>query len=418
MFLMRRLRRKPAQTLLVLLSVFFGASAITLSLSAFMGSPQFRARLSDRFELTAGWRSLEDVNLHPMFVENDLAPVKELAPDVEKLALFGRTVNFGPAYVQVGSDLYQFPDEATVSAEYFNIMGMTPARGSFFTEGDRGQNVVVISEGSARTLFGSGSPVGRELGVPSSYDTLGKALSPRIPFTVIGTFADTDIEPRKTPFGYWTYSKPPLLYPSWSQGVGPITDVQETLLAQAKPGQENAARTQLLAAVRQVFADDISPDDQALDRDFYLTEPGEGFSLPADFIDPSVVLFSIFGVVALLTSTLGVFSALLSDILERGRELGVRRALGASRRRVVLALAGEASAVALVAGLLGVFAAALLIPPINAAVGDTVFSQAELRWRPLAALIALTTAVGLSFVLSLFPAWQAVQAEPVEALRI
>lgn len=389
MFLLRRLRRKPAQTLLVLLSVVFGAAAITLSLSAYLGSPQFRAGLSDRFELTAGWRSREDVNLHPLFVENDLVPVKELAPDVEKLALFGRTVNFGPAYVQVDSDLYQFPDEATVSAEYFDIMGMTPARGSFFTEADRGQNVVVISEGSARTLFGSDDPVGKELGVPSSFDTLGKALSPRIPFTVIGTFADADIDTRRGPFGYTFYTKPPLLYPAWSQGVGPIYAVQETLLAQARAGQEDAARTQLLAAVRQVYAGEINPDDQALGRDFYLTEPGNGLSLPTDFIDPTVVLFGIFGVVALLTSMVGVFSATLTDILERNHELGLRRALGATRTRLTVSLAAEAAAVATVGGLSGVLLAALLIPLINAAVGDTVFSQAELRWRPLAALIAL-----------------------------
>lgn len=60
-------------------------------------------------------------------------------------------------------------------------------------------------------------------------------------------------------------------------------------------------------------------------RDFYITEPGEGFSLPADFIDPSVVLFGVFGIVALLTSTIGVFSAQLTDVLERTRELGAGR---------------------------------------------------------------------------------------------
>lgn len=128
---------------------------------------------------------------------------------------------------------------------------MTPVRGSFFTEADRGENVVVISEGAARTLFGAENPVGQEIGVPSGFDTLGAELSPRIPFTVIGTFADTDIDARQTPFGYTAYTKPPLLYPAWSQGVGPISDLQETLLAQARAGREEAARGQLLAAARQ-----------------------------------------------------------------------------------------------------------------------------------------------------------------------
>ena len=413
---LRRLQRRPAQTLLVLLAVFFGSAAITLSLSAYFGSPQFRPELADRFELTSGWRSREETNFHPLFVENDLEAVQALAPAVERLAIFGRTTNFWPFYPQVAGELYEFPDSATVSAAYFEIMGMTPGRGSFFTEADRGRNTVVVSEGAARMLFGTDNAVDQEIGVPSRYDTLGRALSARIPFMVVGTFPDADLEALRTPVGSWVYTKPLLLFPAWSQGVGPIHAEQETLLAQARPGQEEAARTQLLAAVRQVYEDEISPDDTALGRDFYLTEPGEGAGLPADFIDPSVVLFGVFGIVALLTSTIGVFSAGLTDVLARTRELGVRRALGASRRRVALSLAGEASLVALVGGVLGVLAAALVVPLMATAVGESGFGNAELRWRPLAGLIALALVGGLSFVLNLVPAWQAVRASPVEAL--
>ena len=416
MSLLRRLQRRPAQTLLVLLAVFFGSAAITLSLSAYLSSPQFKSGLSDRFELSAGWRSRDEWNVRPMFVEADLAPVQALAPDIERLAIFGRTSNFGPVYVQVDGDLYQFPDEATASPEYFEIMGMTPVRGSFFTEADRGENVVVISEGSARTLFGLDDPVGQTIGVPSSYDTVGAELSRRIPFTVVGTFADADIDTAKTAYGYVLYSRPPILYPAWSQGVGPISDLQETFLAQAKTGQEEAARTQLLVAVRQYYKNELDPQQTAEDRDFYLTEPGDGASLLTNFIDPSVVLFSIFGIVALLTSTIGVFSAQLADILERGRELGVRRALGASQRRLILALTAEASTEAFIGSILGVSAAALAIPVMNKALGQTDFWQGDLHWRPLAALIALGLTVGLSFVLSLFPAWQAVKAKPIDTL--
>ena len=120
-----------------------------------------------------------------------------------------------------------------------------------------------------------------------------------------------------------------------------------------KSVRERPPREQLLSAVRQFYADKLDPDERTENRDFYITEPGDGLSLPVDFIEPSVVLFGVFGIVALLTSTIGVFSAQLSAILERDRELGVRRAPGASKCRLVLALAGEASAVALIAGLLG-----------------------------------------------------------------
>ena len=86
MNVLRRLKRKPAQTLLVLLAVFFGSAAITLSLSAYLGSPQFRSGLSDRFELSAGWRTRDEWGGNPLFVENDLEAVQALAPAVERLA--------------------------------------------------------------------------------------------------------------------------------------------------------------------------------------------------------------------------------------------------------------------------------------------------------------------------------------------
>lgn len=414
--LLKRLLRKPLRTTLAVLEVLLGTLAVTLALSAYLGSPQLRTRVSDTFELVSGTRNDrgEAEEIRPIFTENKLSEIKGLAPDVETLGMYGRTTYFSPVYVQAGNDIYQFQDEATVSPQYFEVMEMVPVQGSFFTEVERGENVVVISEEAARVMFSSANPVGQELRIMAGYNGLGSGM-PSVTFRIVGTYEDG--KPVKSSWGYTMLSRPSLLYPAWLEGIGPVTNTQEFLIAKAKDGQGEAARQQLLNAVRQVYRNEIDSELLATNKDFYFAEPAQSFMTISNYIDPTVILFGIFGIVSLITGAIGIFSIMLVDTLERTHETGIRRAIGASKTRIMWEVSSEAAVVSLLGGLLGIALAALLIPILNNTVGTTLFQQSELRWQPLAALVALGSAVLLSAVLSLLPAWQAVRMKPIEALK-
>ena len=414
---MRRFKRKSLRTALALLEVFLGTVAVTLALSAYLGSTALQS-VPDTFQVVSGWRDNKEVEVHPLFLESKIAEVKALAPDVEYIAVHGHTTYGAVQSVQVGDELYTFDGADSVTADFADLMDLTPTRGSFFTEAERGQDVVVISDEAAAILFGADDPIGQTLGVLPNYYPEDGAPPPPRRFRVVGTFADA--QTRQTTTGSFTYSYytvSPLLYPLWLGNQGFVTDAQEYLLVKAKPGLEEVAREQVLSAVRQVYAQDIDPELARDGKDFYLTEPSVGFELPNDYVDPSIVLFGLFGVVSLVTGSIGLFSMLLVDALERLHELGIKRALGASRLRIVGELAGEAALLAFVGSLLGVLASALLIPAVRRVAGDVLFTQTDLYWRPGVALGTVLATVLLSALLSLLPAVQAVKMKPIEALK-
>ena len=409
--MVRRFLRKPLRTGIVTLEIVLGTLAMTLALSAYFGSLEFSARLADRFELNSGSKEGTTFLTMPRFAEDDLAAITALAPDAKELAVFGRTTYAEWPYFIVGGETYSVPDLAAVTPNYFGVAELTLVAGSFFTESDRGDNVLVMSEGSARTFFGSNDPVGQTIEVSPSESGQGLA----IPYRVVGIFADTDIR-RQEVNGASFYSAPGILLPLWSTGIG-VYPVQDSLVVRAKAGREVSAREQVLAAARQVYRDNLDTEELAQGKDFFLTEVGQTLAPYGDAVDPVVVLFGVFGVVSLLTSSIGMFSSTLVRVLERTRELGIRRALGASRRRIIRDLVGETAMLSFVSGVLGVLLAFVLIPSIRSSVGDALFAQNSLQWHTGAALISLGINVGLSVLLSFAPAWQATKITPIEAFE-
>jgi ABC-type antimicrobial peptide transport system permease subunit len=414
MMLLKRLFRKPLRTTLAVLEVLLGTLAVTLALSAYLGSPQLNSGKSDTFELTAGSRNEkgETEEMYFIFTEEKLEEILKLTSDVEAIGINGSAIGYFPAQIHVNSDIFEPQFHGVVSPGYFYVMNMAPTRGSFFTKADRDQNVLVISDESAKIIFGNDNPIGQEFGVaPSGNDSDSTNF---VTFKVIGTFADD----KRTILGT-TSQIPPILFPVWADKNSPVSASQEKLVVKARSGQGEIAREQILSAVRQVFKKSGEIPQEAIDngKDFYIAELGKSYLLISNFIDPTVILFGIFGIVSLITGAIGIFSIMLVDTLERTHETGIRRAIGASKTRIMWEVSSEATVVSLLGGVLGIALAALLIPILNNTVGTTLFQQSELRWQPLAAFVALGSAVLLSTVLSLLPAWQAVKMKPIEALK-
>lgn len=126
--------------------------------------------------------------------------------------------------------------------------------------------------------------------------------------------------------------------------------------------------------------------------------------------------FGLFlGIFAVLVGGLGMMNTMLMSVLERTREIGVLRALGWKRRRIITMIIGEALIVALGGGALGILLGvgltelARTAPSVEALLQDTL--------TPYILAQAIGIAVVLGTVGGLYPAWRASKLQPVEAMR-
>jgi putative ABC transport system permease protein len=396
------LQRRKLRTGLTLLGMVFGVGAIVAMLAVGEGSKREALRL------------VSELGLNNVLVE-----AKSIAPDrLRELRTrsLGLSAADGAAALSVvpGAESVSYRKEikvdqlaqgatlATASAfavsmEYAHHSGVKVAAGRWFNAADGATMapVCVLGPRLARTLFGDSPAVGGRVKLNHQW------------LEVIGVLANRANE--KAEF----------------EGVKLGLD-DERLFVPWESGRARFRFTQIEDEVDSISLrlDGKSPPDVAARVLQTLIEQRHGGAEDTNLVVPlglyrqhqqtqrifTIVMSSI-AAVSLLVGGIGIMNIMLANVLERRREIGLKRALGARKQAVVQQFLAEALVIAVTGALLGVVLGAIAAYSIAALAGWSV------AWSPLTLTAAVTMCVGVGLAFGVFPARQAAALDPIAALR-
>jgi putative ABC transport system permease protein len=124
----------------------------------------------------------------------------------------------------------------------------------------------------------------------------------------------------------------------------------------------------------------------------------------------NVVMICIAGI-SLLVGGIGIMNIMLATVLERTREIGIRRAIGAKQKDIIRQFLTEAVLISIMGGLLGIIFGVTLSQLIASAAGwSTVVTTSSIA-------VAFGVSCGIGLVFGIYPAMQAARLDPIEAIR-
>ena len=146
-------------------------------------------------------------------------------------------------------------------------------------------------------------------------------------------------------------------------------------------------------------------------RDFSLIVPEELIRQAHQTQRMFNIVLACIAVVSLLSGGIGIMNIMIASVTERTREIGIRRAVGATRRHIILQFVTESVTLSFTGGLIGALAGicgALLIPALTG--WNTVITLWSL-------LSALSVSIGVGIFFGFYPAYRAAMADPITSLR-
>jgi putative ABC transport system permease protein len=277
------------------------------------------------------------------------------------------------------------------SEDFPMIFALSVAEGRFFTaaEVSAGAPVVVLGYGPARDLFPNEDPIGKRIQVSGRE------------YLVIGTF-----EERRTTFGPMSENYAVLPHTVYRKDLLREWDQFYIFVAPKHGVTLEACQEEMIAIMRQLRR--LRPADE---NNFGVVT-SEAFSKIAGKITGAIFLvLVVISSIGLLVGGIGVMNIMLISVAERTREIGMRMAVGATRKDLLMQILVESGTLTGIGGVLGVAFG------LGVAYGITRLAHFPFFVPLLWVAIAVVFSAGIGVLFGLYPANRAARLDPIEALR-
>jgi len=283
-----------------------------------------------------------------------------------------------------------------VTPEYMSVNNLELANGTFFAEYDyqRGVKVVVLGSNVKETLFGDTNPIGQQI-------RMGKII-----VRVIGILESKGAMWGSSDDAIYvplTAMQQTVAQPRTAQGERVVSSISLTVSDEEQSDYVVAEITSLLRTRHQLGV--------GVDDDFNIMSMEEIAETVSEATGTMTLLLGAIAAISLLVGGIGVMNIMLVSVLERTREIGIRKALGARERDIWTQFLIEAAFLTFAGGIIGVIVGWGVSYMVSTTGFITPLVTADI------VILAVSVSVGIGLFFGFYPAWNASRLNPIEALR-
>lgn len=400
---LRALLDHKFRSFLTMLGIIFGVASVIAMLS--IGEGAKREAIAKYQDLGVNNIIVRDKNLSASELEEmrarfslglsltDARVIKEIIPGVEEVAPQAEK----EAEIKVG-DKSAKSTVIGITPQFIQILNYQTEKGDFINADhyERNLKVCVLGAGLARTFFPSLNPIGQLVKIDDQWLEVVGVMKPKALFTeTVGELASRDLN-NDVYVPLSTFNKRFVR-------ANPLESEIKQITVKVSSSDRLMETSALIRSI--IDRHHFNNQDYTVVIPFELLKQEEKERRIYNF------LLGAIAAISLIVGGIGIMNIMLATVMERTREIGIRRAIGARKADIMSQFVTEAVAISITGGIIGV------VLGVSLSLSISLFTDVNTLIRPYSVIIAFAFSVLVGIGFGYLPAKNAANLKPIESIR-